>query len=390
MIKRSLESTLRELMREFPVVTVTGPRQSGKTTLCQMTFPRKPYVNLEAPDTRLFAQEDPRGFLAQFPNGAILDEFQRVPDLLSYLQPLVDERKKNGIFLLTGSQQLEVLDSVGQSLAGRTALLKLLPLALAELKGGFRVNTIDELIWKGFYPRIHVQKINPGKILANYIETYVERDLRQLINVKDLRLFQRFLGLCAGRVGQILNLNSLANDVGVSQPTARTWLSILEASFIIFLLPPFFRNFSKRLIKSPKLYFVDVGLAAHLLGISDLKHVSRDPLRGGLFENLVVMEALKNLYNAGKRSNLFFFRDSSGNEVDLVIEKGRELHALEIKSGATVVSDFFSSLKGFRKVVGADLLSAWVVYGGEGVQVRSDYSAIPLARLPVTLNAIQK
>lgn len=377
-----MEKTLREFMAEFSVVTMTGPRQSGKTTLCRMTFPEKAYVNLESPDIRMFAHSDPRGFLAQFPEGAILDEIQRVPELLSYLQPLVDEKQESGQFLLTGSQQLQILNSVGQSLAGRTALLKLLPLTLTELGSRFSRFSIDDLLLAGFYPGIHAKKINPEKVLGNYVETYVERDLRQLITIKDLSLFQRFLRLCAGRTGQILNLHSLANDVGISHPTARAWLSILEASFIVFLLPPFFRNVSKRLIKSPKLYFFDVGLATHLLGIRDSNQVSRDPLRGNLFENLVVIEALKSCFNAGKRSDLAFFRDSTGNEVDLIIERGRDLHAVEIKSGATIVPSFFSNLKKFSNLVGSDLKSGTVVYGGKTRQAGSEFTAVSLPQWP--------
>ena len=378
MIDRTIEPILLDLAKRYPVVTITGPRQSGKTTLCRKVFPNLKYANLEAPDIRMFATEDPRGFLIAYRGGVILDEIQRAPNLLSYIQTIVDLENEPGQFILTGSQQFEVMNTISQSLAGRTALLKLLPFSLGELKQ-MPPSSIDRLILAGFYPRIHDQILNPAQALGDYLETYVERDLRQLAMVKDLSLFEKFLKLCAGRVGQVLNLQSLGNDVGVSHTTARSWLTLLEASYIIFLLHPWHANFSKRLIKSPKLYFYDVGLASFLLGLENEMQVSRDPLRGSLFENMVVMDALKYRYNRGMRSNIFFYRESNGSEVDLVAENGRDLCAIEVKAGATVNPDFFKGLNHFAKAIGTDrVLRGGVIYGGEGIQKRSSFPVYPL------------
>lgn len=373
MIQRTIEPQLRQLAASYPVVTITGPRQSGKTTLCRKVFPGYGYVNLEAPDIRSYATDDPRGFLAAYQHGVILDEIQRVPLLLSYIQTIVDEKNIPGQYILTGSQQFEVMNTISQSLAGRTALLKLLPLSMAELSSLSPPANIDSAILDGFYPRIHDQRLNPTQVMGDYFETYVERDLRQLMAIKDLSQFERFVKVCAGRVGQLLNLQSLGNDVGISHACARSWLTILEASYIVHLLHPWHANVSKRLIKSPKLYFYDVGLASYLLGLENENQVNRDPLRGNLFENLVVMEALKHLYNRGKRSNLFFYRDSNGNEVDLISEQGRTLAAIEIKAGTTINPDFFKGLRQFKKVAGeSHTVVAGLVYGGEETQRRSD------------------
>lgn len=372
MIRRILATTFIELAGQYPVVTVTGPRQSGKTTLCRATFPEKPYVNLEAPDTREFARSDPRGFLATYKNGAILDEIQRVPELLSYLQTMVDENPAPGRFILTGSQQFEVMTSVAQSLAGRTALLKLLPLSMEELGAAGIQLPVDQQILTGFYPRIYDAKLDPTQALGNYLETYVERDIRQLINIKDLALFEKFVRLCAGRVGHLLNLQSLGNDVGISHTTARSWLTLLEASYVVYVLQPWHSNVSKRQIKSPKLYFYDVGLAAYLLGIENESHVSRHPLRGNLFENLIVIEALKYRYNRGKRSNIYFWRDAKGNEIDLVIESGPDIATVEIKAGATVSGDWFKGLHTFAAKLPTPPKANALIYGGTDQQRRSD------------------
>lgn len=373
MIQRTIEPVLIKLAGQYPVVTITGPRQSGKTTLCRKVFPEYGYVNLEAPDIRSFAIDDPRGFLASHPDGVILDEIQRAPQLLSYIQAIIDNKRQAGQFILTGSQQFEVMNTISQSLAGRTALLKLLPFSLAELRSAYQPGSIDNLILSGCYPRIHDQQLNPTQAMGDYFETYVERDLRQLSAVKDLSLFERFVRLCAGRTGQLLNLQSLGNDAGISHACARSWLTLLEASYIVFLLQPWYANVSKRLIKSPKLYFYDVGLASYLLGLENETQVSRDPLRGNVFENMVVIEALKFRYNRGKRNNLFFYRDSNGNEVDLLAQQGRDLSAIEIKAGATINPDYFKGLRQFRKTVGEEWnVAAGVVYGGEDIQRRSD------------------
>lgn len=373
MIQRTIEPVLIKLAGQYPVVTITGPRQSGKTTLCRKVFPEYGYVNLEAPDIRSFAIDDPRGFLASHSNKVILDEIQRAPQLLSYIQAIIDNKRQAGQFILTGSQQFEVMNTISQSLAGRTALLKLLPFSLTELRTVYEPGSIDNLILSGCYPRIHDQQLNPTQAMGDYFETYVERDLRQLSAVKDLSLFERFVRLCAGRTGQLLNLQSLGNDAGISHACARSWLTLLEASYIVFLLQPWYANVSKRLIKSPKLYFYDVGLASYLLGLENETQVSRDPLRGNVFENMVVIEALKFRYNRGKRNNLFFYRDSNGNEVDLLAQQGRDLSAIEIKAGATINPDYFKGLRQFRKTVGEEWnVAAGVVYGGEDIQRRSD------------------
>lgn len=382
LINRTIEPVLSALAGKYPVITITGPRQSGKTTLCRKVFAHKPYANLESPDTRQFAMDDPRGFLAQFQEGAIFDEIQRAPDLASYLQPMVDEDQREGRFILTGSQQFEVSNAINQSLAGRSALVKLLPFTIEEIQSTFSLPDIDGLLYKGFYPRIWDKGLNPTQALGDYYETYIERDLRQLVAIKDLNRFQRFIKLCAGRTGQLLNVNSLANDAGVSHTTAYNWISVLEASYIIFLLQPYHRNISKRLVKSPKLYFYDVGLAAFLLGIENKKQLLRDPLRGSLFENAVIAETLKHRFNSGKKSNLFFYRDSKGNEVDLLLVNGPDVFPIEIKAGMTITRDYFKGLNHFNRLF-ADRIPAGsgLVYGGNETQSRTGVSIVPLAQL---------
>jgi hypothetical protein len=369
-IPRTAESYLKRIAGQYPVVTITGPRQSGKTTLCRKVFADKKYVSLENIDTRQFAGEDPLAFLAGLPDGAILDEIQHAPELLSYIQTIVDEDKRHGLFVLTGSQQFEVSNAISQSLAGRTALLRLLPFSLEELLPFRSDYTIDRLLLAGFYPRIWKDDLDPAEALAGYLETYVERDIRQLVSIKDLSLFQRFVTLCASRVGQLLNVNSLAADTGISHQTARNWLTLLEASYIVYRLPPYAANISKRLVKSPKLYFYDVGLAAHLLGLENTLQVSRDPLRGNLFENMVVMEALKYRLHRGRRGNLHFYRDSNGNEVDLLLTVGPDLYPVEIKAGMTINRDFFKGLDGFSGIFPVPL-GRGLVYGGDQPQQRT-------------------
>ena len=391
MIPRIMARYAASVFAKYPVVTITGPRQSGKTTLARATFADKPYANLENPVTRQFASEDPVAFLNQYPDGAVIDEIQRVPDLLSYIQVMVDERGRNSLFVLTGSQQFELMRGISQSLAGRTALLKLLPFSIPELAAHFSPG-VDELLFKGFYPRVYEQDIGPAQAYGDYFETYVERDLRQLVNVKDLSLFQRFVQLCAGRCGQLLNLNSLANDTGISQSTAKEWMTVLETSYIVFLLRPFHANIGKRLIKSPKIYFYDVGLASWLCGIEEEKQVATHPLRGNLFENMAVIEALKYRYNQGKRNNLYFYRDSNGNEIDLIYTKGKDLLPIEIKSGQTITSSYFNSLKKFHALF-PDLLLPWpslLLYGGEMEQPRQEIKAMPVFSLAQHLDKIEQ
>lgn len=385
MFAREIAPVLRRLARRYPVVTVTGPRQSGKTTLCRASFPGFAYANLEAPDVRSFAREDPRGFLAQFASGAILDEVQRAPDLLSYLQTAVDERRRPGQFILTGSEQFEVMNRLSQSLAGRTALLKLLPASIGELSGGHRVSPVDRLLFHGFYPRIWDRGLDPTQALGDYFETYVQRDLRSFANLGDLGLFEKFARLCAGRVGQIVNLSGLANDTGISHVTARKWLTLLEASYIVYVLKPWYRNAGKRLVKSPKLYFIDVGLAGYLLGIHSQDHLRHHPLRGSLFENLCVIEALKFRLNRGERDNLYFYRDSDGNEIDLLLEYGNGVYPVEIKAGATFSGDYLKGLRALARLCGRAPNGGAVVYGGDVAFVREGANVLPVHRLPELL-----
>lgn len=385
MLQRSLTPYLEHLFRQYPFVTVTGPRQSGKTTLCRATFPELAYANLEAPDIREFALDDPRGFLARYPGGAILDEVQRAPELLSYLQVIADEQRRNGLFVLTGSEQFRLSDAISQSLAGRTVLLRLLPLSVAELAAAGRVSTVDNLLFSGGYPRIHDQGLDAHQALGDYFETYVERDVRRLSEIRNLASFQRFVRLCAGRVGQLLNVSSLGADAGVSHTTAREWLSLLEASYIVFLLPPHFANIRKRLVKSPKLYFHDVGLASYLIGIEREHQLVTHPLRGPLFENAVISEILKYRLNQGQRSNLTFFRDSQGLECDGLIDLAGRLHAIEVKSGATLPSDAFQHLTRIQALLpGVEELA--VVYGGDESQSRRQGSVIPITGIAPLLD----
>ncbi len=380
MIEREITPYLTRLFGQYPFVTVTGPRQSGKTTLCRAAFPDLDYANLEAPDQRQFAQSDPRGFLARFDGPAIIDEIQHVPDLLSYLQVLADESGRNGMFVLTGSEQFPVSDAISQSLAGRTALLRLIPFSIAERQQAGASDGIDDLLFSGFYPRIHDQGLDPQQALGDYFETYVERDVRRLGGIRNLAGFRMFVRLCAGRIGQLVNLSSLGADAGVSHTTARAWLAILERSYIVFRLRPFHANLRKRLVKSPKLYFYDVGLASYLIGIERPDQLVTHPLRGALFENAAVAEVLKYRFNTGRRSNLSFFRDSRGLECDLLYETGDGMVAIEIKSGATVASDAFRSLDRIAGLV--PKASARVLaYGGTDRQTRSNHEVVPLSSL---------
>jgi hypothetical protein len=370
MIQREIIEKTVQLARQYPVVTITGPRQSGKTTLCRMVFPNMTYVSLEDLDQREFARQDPRGFLNRFPQGAVLDEIQRTPELLSYVQTIVDQQNKEGFFILTGSQQFELLENISQSLAGRAALVRLLPFSLAEAYGADLKKTgLDQVLYTGFYPRIFDKDLNPTEAMGFYVSTYVERDLRMLINIRDLSQFEIFLKLCAGRTGQILNLSSLGNDCGVNHSTVKSWLSVLEASYIIKLLKPYYKNFNKRLIKSPKLYFLDTGLACFLLDIQNPNQLATHPLRGALFESFIVAELLKKRFNAAQTDNLFYFRDNIGNEVDIIWDRSPQPVPLEIKSGQTVSRDAFKGLDYFNKLSGGTD-SGHLVYGGDESYIR--------------------
>ena len=377
LLTRTAEKELRTLAGQFKAVAVVGPRQSGKTTLVRMAFPDKAYVSLENPDTRRFAIEDPRGFIAGYPDGAILDEIQRTPDIFSYLQQVLDENKGKGRFIITGSNNFLLQENISQSLAGRVGYLYLLPLSINELpKHNLSVN---EQIHKGFYPAIYEQEgqTEVGKYYLNYIRTYIERDVRLIRIVTDLYTFERFLRLCAGRTGQLLNMNSLAVETGVDNKTIGAWLSVLEASFVVFRLQPYHKNYNKRIVKMPKLYFYDTGVASALLGIENPDQLALHPFRGGLFENMIIVDFLKSRYNKGKPNNLYFWRDSLGTEIDLLVEKANSLLPIEIKSGQTITDDYFKSMSAWLRISGME--KGWVIYAGDEKQVRSNgITVLPL------------
>ena len=376
MINRTLLPELKQLLSEYPVVTILGPRQAGKTTLARESLKDFEYCNLESPESRDFALNDPKAFLSQFKGKVILDEIQRVPQLLSYIQTIVDAKKMNGQFVITGSHQLALREAVAQSLAGRTGILNLLPFSISELrKANIIFPSFEEYAYHGFLPRIYDQEQRPTQAYSNYYQTYVERDVRQLINLKDAALFEKFMKLLAGRVGQIMDHTSLGNDVGVDSKTIKTWLSILEASFIIYKLTPYFENFGKRVIKSPKYYFIDTGLLTFLLGIERPNQITRDPLVGNIFENMVVIECLKARYNQGKMSNLYFFRDGHGNEVDLLWQDGRDLVAIEIKSSSTFNTSLFQSLEKMTKITDK-ISNSYLLYQGEEKILSGDKFAL--------------
>lgn len=364
MLMRHAGNTLKRLSKCFPVVAITGPRQSGKTTLARMLFNEKPYVSLENPDDREFAETDPKRFLARFPDGAILDEIQRVPALLSWLQGHVDQRGIMGDFIITGSAQFQLMAGISQSLAGRVGRVELLPLSIRELREhGSLHEDLDRHMLTGGYPAIYDRHIHPNDWFTNYVATYIERDVRQLIAVRDLQQFQRFLKLCAARSGQLLNLTSLGNDCGISGVTAREWLGVLETSYLAIRLPPYFQNFGKRLLKSPKLYFLDVGLMAWLLGIRDARMMETHPARGALFETLILSEIMKQRFNEGQPLDTYFWRDNKGDEVDFLIEGDQGLRAIEVKSGSTFASDWMKGLTLFQKLSG-NQAKPLVIYGG--------------------------
>ena len=387
MIPRHLAATLTRANAEYPVVTLTGPRQSGKTTLLRSTFPHHRYVSLEAPDVRRFADEDPRGFLAQFAGPVILDEAQHVPEIFSYIQVLADERGTAGQFILSGSHNFLLMRQITQSLAGRAHIARLLPFSIAELRGlaarepgrlpaHAPTDPALEGEWPrlavgGFYPPVHDRGLRPFEWSSLYFQTYLQRDVRLLTQVGDLEAFRRFVLLCAGRVGQLLNLSSLGNDCGVSHQTARRWLAVLEASFVVFRLPPHHQRFNKRLTKSPKLYFVDTGLLCYLLGIRNAEELAIHALRGAVFENLVIADLLKRCFHAGIEPRLAFWRDHRGNEIDLVVCAAAGPIPVEIKSGATVAADFFKGLRYWRAIA-PDPCRGALVYGGDESHLRDD------------------
>ncbi|MBM3611109.1 MAG: ATP-binding protein [Alphaproteobacteria bacterium] len=375
-IHRTIQAEILKAAQSYPVVTIIGPRQSGKTTLVKTLFPEKPYISLEDPDIRLFATEDPRKFLETYPEGAILDEVQRVPQLLSYIQGIVDLQEKVGLFILTGSHQLALQESISQSLAGRTALLNLMPLTLEELKHINKEFDADEQIFYGFYPRLYKTPMDVVQFYRNYIKTYVERDVKLILNIKDLDQFQRLLSLCATRIGQMIDYTQLANELGISRHTVVEWISILKASFIVTILPPYFENLGKRIVKTPKLYFCDVGIVSYLLGIRTVDHVAHHPLRGYLFENMIVNELVKNHLNLGEDIPFYFYRDTNQIEVDVVFQKGLELIAVEIKSSKTFNKNFLKNINTFKKLSHRYPVKGYVVYTGDHEQVVDENTVI--------------
>jgi predicted AAA+ superfamily ATPase len=387
MIRRTVETHIRSLLRGFPIVTITGPRQSGKTTLAKVIFSDRPYASLEDPDVRASALDDPRSFLKRFPDGAVFDEAPRCPERFSYLQTVVDADGRLGRDNLTGSQQLGLLSGITQSLAGRTAFVELLPFSLGELANAGRLSTeLDLMLYTGCYPPIYDRDVPVRAWLSAYVTAYIERDVRQLIKIQDLETFQRFVRLCAGRTGQLRNLSSLATECGITHNTAKAWISVLEASYVVFLLRPHHANLNKRLVKSPKLYFYDVGLASWLLGIQTPAQIETHPLRGNIFETFIVSELMKSFFNRGERPPLYFWRDSHGNEVDVIVEQGHRLMPIEIKSGRTVTREFFAGLEKWNALAGDSVIQPTLIYGGEesfshkGIQVRGwrDAGAVPV------------
>jgi predicted AAA+ superfamily ATPase len=375
-IRRAIGAELQQLLKEYPVVTILGPRQAGKTTLAKESLKEYSYANLEDPETREIAREDPKAFLARYGDRVVVDEVQRVPELLSHIQVRVDEVKGNGQYVLTGSHQLSLREAISQSLAGRTAILNLLPFSISELKAAdIQFNRFEDYCFTGFLPRIYEESQRPTTAYSNYYQTYIERDVRQLIQLKDASLFEKMIKLLAGRIGQVVDYSALANDVGVDAKTVRHWISILEASFIVFKLSPYFENFGKRVIKSPKYYFTDVGLLSFLLGIREGDQISRDPLVGQIFENLVVIECLKSRYNKGMLPDLYFFRDSKGNEVDLVAQSGRNLKVIEIKSASTFAMNQLRGIRRFNSITDK-VESSYLVYTGEAHSLSDNISAV--------------
>jgi len=369
MINRISNTILKKLAKQFKAVAIVGPRQSGKTTLVKFAFPDKAYISLENPDTRSFALNDPRGFIQQYPNGAILDEVQRAPELFSYLQQILDETKEPGLFILTGSNNFLLQEQISQSLAGRIAYLILLPFSYAEI-AEIHQQSINHLLFKGLYPPLYDQNPETEIWYQNYIRTYIERDVRQLKNISNLSTFENFLRLCAGRTGQILNQSSLAIETGVDHKTITSWLSILESSFIIYRLKPHHRNFNKRVVKMPKLYFYDTGLACNLLGIQNANQLAIHPFRGAIFENHIINELIKNQYNKAKMHHLYYWRDNTGHEIDVIYDQAGRLFPIEIKSGKTVTSVYFQGLKFWTKISGQS--GGYIIYGGDQIQKRSN------------------
>jgi hypothetical protein len=372
LVARNAKEKVLYYATKYPVVTLTGPRQSGKSTLLKSTFPTYKYVSLEDPDLRLFAQQDPRGFLKTYDKYSIIDEVQNVPELFSYIQTIVDKDNESGSYILSGSHNFLLMENISQSLAGRTAILKLLPFTCEEIKLFNKDLSINEHLFTGSYPRIYEKEIPPTAFYPFYTQTYVEKDVRSLRNISDLTLFIKFLKLCAARVGQLLNSNSLANECGINTQTVTDWLSILETSYIIYLLKPYHKNLNKRVVKSPKIYFYDTGLLSSLLSIDSSSQLEFHYLRGNIFENFVINEVIKNNYNIGIEPKISFWRDSNGNEIDLILEKGNKTRAFEIKSSSTLRMDFLKNLKLWNKLTDSPVENAAVIYAGDTNFLTSD------------------
>ena len=377
-LNRDIANAVLKSGMKYPVIAITGPRQSGKTTMLKSVFTDYEYVSLENPDNRNFAESDPNGFLSRYPKKIIFDEVQRVPSLFSYVQTKVDESGEMGQFILSGSQNFHLMENITQSLAGRVAIFKLFPFDFQELQtAGLLLDDYLQMLVKGFYPAIYDRDIPSKVFYSNYVQTYVQRDVSELIAFKDIRLFQNFLGLCATRAGQLLNLNSLANECGISQPTAKSWLSALENSYIVFQLFPYFENFSKRIVKTPKLYFYDTGLLCYLLKISTSEQILAHPIKGNLFENMMISEYVKRIHHKYNFQDVWFWRDSAGHEVDFIIQDGLQLNFVEIKAGQTIMSDMFDWLNWLENLSGKKGLTKTLVYGGKDRQSRSLGEVLP-------------
>ena len=378
-IPRLLTKELKKSAREYSVVAVLGPRQSGKTTLTKQTFPGKKYISMEDLNNREFALQDPKGFLETYSKGTIIDEAQRTPNLLSYIQTKVDREQKKGQFILTGSSQFLLEEKITQSLAGRVSLLRLLPLSLKELRPYNKIKNSNKVIFKGFYPQLHTENIRTSRWFSNYTETYVNKDVRLIKNVSNLSQFNTFLKMCAARTGQLINLQSLANDCGIAQNTVKSWLSLLESSFIIKKLPPYYKNFNKRLTKSSKIFFYDTGLLCYLLSIKSPEEINTHSLKGALFENLIFMEIEKHFFNSGEMPPVYFWRNQQGHEIDFLIDE-KILKAIEVKSGQTLNHDFFNNIAYFKTITRSKIKS-YLIYGGMENQVRQNAIALSWSKM---------
>ena len=379
LVYRTIKDSIKQLIDKYPIIALTGPRQSGKTTLLKFMFPDYRYVSLENPDTRSFAETDPQSFLKQYDKYVIFDEVQRVPQLFSYIQSIVDDSGIMGQFIFSGSQNFHLMQSITQSLAGRVAIFRLFPFDFQELKSADLLqDDYTAHLLNGFYPAIYDRNIRAADFYPNYIETYIQRDVSELLTIQDMSLFRKFLALCATRAGQILNMSSLARECGISAPTVKSWLSALENSYVIFLLHPYYKNFSKRVIKSPKLYFYDTGLLCNLLRINDVSQLNNQAIKGALFENMIISEYMKKKYHKNERQiDLWFWRDSEGNEVDLVVEKPQEIEIVEIKATRTIMPNLFKGLNYFASLETNTKLTKTLVYGGNEHQMRSVAQVLP-------------